>query len=239
MYRRQRKHAYRQNPAVLEHLGYRWESSLRVQRRNYQRLLMVVYPPRESFFRRELRNLKGNTGLAVRREMYLVRILVIDADPHHIEIHHCAQLACEKPEEFLRRSDRDEGLRNAEEGFVSLSCRRTGPALVGVAHQYPRLRFDNISHLFSRLEAQNKPRPNSGCPQNTPGRTATSLSSKKQSPEPFGNPIGEELPTTRPGGRADCGIVSDKAVFQHQSLRQMHRPCRLCLANALEYSSQI
>jgi len=58
---------------------------------------------------------------------------------------------CEKPEEFLRRSDRDEGLRNAEEGFVSLSCRCTGPALVGVAHQYPRLRFDNISHLFSGL----------------------------------------------------------------------------------------
>src|SRR5437660_6547584 len=112
---------------------------------------MVVHPPREGFFRRELWNLKGNTGLAVRREMYLVRILVIDADAHHIEIHYCAQLACEKPEEFLRRSDRDEGLRNAEEGFVSLSCRRTGPALVGVAHQYPRLRFDNISHLFSVL----------------------------------------------------------------------------------------
>jgi len=89
------------------------------------------------------------------------------------------------------------------------------------------------------LEAQNKPRPNSGCPQNTPGRTATSLSSKKQSPEPFGNPIGEELPTTRPGGRADSGIVSDKAVFQHQSLIQMHRPCSLCFANALQYASQI
>src|SRR5258705_7644927 len=118
---------------------------------NYQRLLMVVHPPREGFFRRELWNLKRNTGLAVRREMYLVRMLVIDADAHNIEVHHRAQLACEKPEEFLRRSDRDEGLRNAEEGFVSLSCRRTGPALVGVAHQYPRLRFDNVSHLFQAL----------------------------------------------------------------------------------------
>src|SRR4029077_382478 len=105
MYRRQRKHAYRPNPAVLEHLGYRWESSLRVQQRNYQRLLMVVHPPREGFFRRELWNLKGNTGLAVRREMYLVRILVIDADAHDIEIHYGAQLPCEKPEELLRRAD--------------------------------------------------------------------------------------------------------------------------------------
>jgi hypothetical protein len=52
---------------------------------------------------------------------------------------------------------------------------------------------------FQALEAQNKPHPNSGCPQNTPGRTATSLSSKKQFLEPFPNPIGEELPTTRPG----------------------------------------
>src|SRR5437879_2321369 len=121
--------------------------------------------------------------------MYLVRILVIDADAHDIEVHHRAQLAREKPEEFLRRSDRDEGLRNAEEGLVSLSCRRTGPALVGVAHQYTRLRFDSISRLIQALEAQN-PRHNSGCQQNTPGRTATSLTSKKQSTlEPFRNPI--------------------------------------------------
>ena len=136
---------------------------------------MLVHPPREGFFRRELWNLKGNTGLAVRREMYLVRILVIDADAHHIEIHYCAQLACEKPEEFLRRSDRDEGLRNAEEGFVSLSCRRPGPALVGVAHQYARLRFDSISTCFQALEAQDNPRQDSGCQQNTPGWAPTSL----------------------------------------------------------------
>jgi hypothetical protein len=69
---------------------------------------------------------------------------------------------------------------------------------VGVAHQYPRLRFDNISHLFQALEAQNNPRQNSGCQQNTTGRTPTSLSSKKQSTaEPFRNPIREELPTIR------------------------------------------
>src|SRR5207302_2293338 len=107
---------------------------------------MLEYPPREGFFRRKLWNLERNARLAVRREAYFVRTLVIDANAHHIKAHYRAQLACEKPEEFLRRSDRDEGLRNAEEGFVSLSCRRTGPALVGVAHQYPRLRFDNISH---------------------------------------------------------------------------------------------
>jgi hypothetical protein len=59
---------------------------------------MVVHPPREGFFRRELWNLKGNTGFAVRREMYLVRILVIDANAHHIKIHYRAQLAREKPE---------------------------------------------------------------------------------------------------------------------------------------------
>ena len=57
------------------------------------------------FFRRELWNLKGNTGLAVRREINLVRTLVIDADAHHIEIHYRTQLACEKPEELLRRAD--------------------------------------------------------------------------------------------------------------------------------------
>jgi hypothetical protein len=66
---------------------------------------MVVHPPREGFFRRELWNLKGNAGLAVRRQMYLVRIFVIDADAHDIEVHYRAQLECEKPEEFLRRAD--------------------------------------------------------------------------------------------------------------------------------------
>ena len=67
MYCRQGKHAYRPNPAVLEHLGYRWESSLPIQQRNYQRLLTLVHPPREGFFRREFWNLEGNTGLAVGR----------------------------------------------------------------------------------------------------------------------------------------------------------------------------
>jgi hypothetical protein len=66
---------------------------------------MLVNPPREGFFWRELWNLEGNTGLAVRRETYLVRILVIDADAHDIEVHHRAQLVCEKPKEFLRRTD--------------------------------------------------------------------------------------------------------------------------------------
>src|SRR5260370_39948652 len=88
--------------------------------------------------------------------MYLVRILVIDADAHDIEVHHRAQLAREKPEEFLRRSDGDEGLRNAEEGFVSLTCRRTGPALVGVAHQYPRVRFDSILQMSQSRGAKHR-----------------------------------------------------------------------------------
>jgi len=82
-------------------------------------------------------------------------------------------------------------LRNAEEGFVSISCRGSGPALVGVAHQYPQLLFDNISHLFQALEAQSNPRQNLGCQQNTPGPTPTSLSSRKQSLEPFRNPMKE------------------------------------------------
>src|SRR5438445_9320539 len=128
--------------------------------------------------------------------MYMVRILVIDADAHDIEVHHRAQLAREKPEEFLRRADRDEGLRNAEEGFVSLSCRRTGPALVGVAHQYPRVRFDSISQMSQSRGPQNSASQNSGCQQNTPARTPTSLRTKQYStPEPFRNPITEELRT--------------------------------------------
>src|SRR5207245_6173469 len=105
MYRRQWKHAYRPNPAVLEHLGYRWESCLRVQERNYQGLLLLVHPPAEGFFRRELWSLQGNTGLAVRRGVHFVRLLVVDADAHDVEVHHRAQLACEKAEDFLRRSD--------------------------------------------------------------------------------------------------------------------------------------
>jgi hypothetical protein len=51
---------------------------------------MLVHPPREGFFRRELWNLEGDAGLAVRREMDLMRILVIDADAHDIEVHHRA-----------------------------------------------------------------------------------------------------------------------------------------------------
>jgi hypothetical protein len=48
----------------------------------------------------------------------------------------------------------------------------------------------SISRLIQALEGQSDPRQNSGCQQNTPGRTPTSLTSKKQSPaEPFRNPI--------------------------------------------------
>src|ERR1700687_3964870 len=105
MYCRQRKHAYRPNTAVLEHLGYRGESCFRVQERNYQGLLLLVHPPAEGFFWRELWSLQGNTGLAVRRGVHFVRLLVVDADAHHIEVHHRAQLTCEMAEECLRRSD--------------------------------------------------------------------------------------------------------------------------------------
>jgi len=66
---------------------------------------MLVYPPREGFFRREFWNLEGNTRLAVRLEMYLVRLLVVDADAHNIEVHNRPQLACENVEQFLRRTD--------------------------------------------------------------------------------------------------------------------------------------
>jgi hypothetical protein len=105
MYGRQREHAYRPNPAVLEHLGYRWESSLRGQEGNYQGLLMLVHPPTEGFFRRELWSLQGNTRLPVRGGMHFMRLLVVDGDAHDIEVNHRAQLACQKPEQFLRRSD--------------------------------------------------------------------------------------------------------------------------------------
>jgi hypothetical protein len=62
---------------------------------NDQRLLILVDPPREGFFRLEIWNLEGVTWLAVRPEMYLVRIFVIDADAHDVEVHHRAQLARE------------------------------------------------------------------------------------------------------------------------------------------------
>jgi len=65
---------------ALEHLGYRGESRLRVQERNYQGLLLLVHPPAEGFFRRELGSLQWNARLAVRRGVHFVRILVIDAD---------------------------------------------------------------------------------------------------------------------------------------------------------------
>ena len=90
---------------AAEHLGYRWESRLRVQGGNYQRLLMVIHPPREGFFRSELWNLEGIAWFAVRRESNLVRLLVVDADSHDIEVHYPAQLARENAEEFLRRSN--------------------------------------------------------------------------------------------------------------------------------------
>jgi len=66
---------------------------------------MLVHPPAEGFFRRELWSLQGNTGLAVRRGMHFVRLLVVDADAHDIEVHDGTQLAREKPEELLRRAD--------------------------------------------------------------------------------------------------------------------------------------
>src|SRR6266478_5494927 len=142
---------------------------------------MLVHPPRKSFFRRQFWNLERITRLAVRREAYLVRILIIDADAHDIEIHHRAQLACEKPEEFLRRADCDEGLRNAEESFVSLGCRLPGRALVYVAHPYRQLRFDSISHLSQRLGAQNNARQHSAVNKIHPGGRARHSSAKKQS----------------------------------------------------------
>src|SRR5580704_1285976 len=95
---------------------------------------MLVHPPAEGFFRRESWSLEGNTRLAVRGRSHLVRILVIDADAHDIEAHHRAQLGCEKPEEFLRRANGVEGLRNAEERFVSLTDHRLGCSLSRSAH---------------------------------------------------------------------------------------------------------
>jgi len=66
---------------------------------------MLEYPPREGFFRRKLGNVERNARLAVRGEAYFVRTLVIDANAHHIKVHYSAQLAGEKPEQLLRRSD--------------------------------------------------------------------------------------------------------------------------------------
>jgi hypothetical protein len=66
---------------------------------------MLVHPPIEGFFRPEFWNLEGNTWLAVRRETYLVRILVIDADAQDIEVHYRAQLACEEARRVPPRSE--------------------------------------------------------------------------------------------------------------------------------------
>ncbi len=105
MYCRQRKRAYRTNAASPEHLDHNWESSLHVQGRNDQGLLMLVHPPAKGFFRREFWNLKGITRLPIRRETYFVRMFVIDADAHNIEIHNRAQLVRENIEQFLRRAN--------------------------------------------------------------------------------------------------------------------------------------
>src|SRR5258705_9285384 len=95
---------------------------------------MLVHPPGEGFFRREFWNLEGITRLTVRRETYLVRILVIDADTHYVEVHHCAQLACEKSEKVRRGSSRNERLRNAQKCLVSLGCRCLCRALDRAVH---------------------------------------------------------------------------------------------------------
>jgi hypothetical protein len=75
---------------------------------------MLVYPPRDGVFLGERWNQEGNARLAVQREAWLGCILVIDTDTQEMEAHDSAQLVCEKPEEFLGRANRDEGLRDAE-----------------------------------------------------------------------------------------------------------------------------
>src|ERR1700720_2807329 len=60
VYCRQRKRAYRANPAVPEHRGDRRESGLLVQRRNNQGLLMLVHPPAKRFLRSEYWRLEGS-----------------------------------------------------------------------------------------------------------------------------------------------------------------------------------
>ncbi len=62
---------------------------------------MLVHPPAEGLFRREFWSLEGITRLAVRLGQHLVRLLVVNADAHDIEVHHGAQLACENAEELL------------------------------------------------------------------------------------------------------------------------------------------
>jgi hypothetical protein len=66
---------------------------------------MLVHPPRERLCRRKFWNLKGISRLAVRRQMYFVRLLVIDTDAHNMKFHNRTQLAREKPEEFFRRAN--------------------------------------------------------------------------------------------------------------------------------------
>ena len=66
---------------------------------------MLVHPPTEGLFRREFWGLEGNARLAVRRGIHFMRVLVVDADAHDIEVHHLTQLACQNSEEFLRRAN--------------------------------------------------------------------------------------------------------------------------------------
>jgi hypothetical protein len=62
---------------------------------------MLVHPPAEGLFRRESGSLEGNTWLSVRRGIHFMRVLVVNADTHDIEVHHGAQLSCENAEEFF------------------------------------------------------------------------------------------------------------------------------------------
>jgi len=84
--------------------------------------------------------------------MHFVRLLVVDADAHDIEVHDGTQLAREKPEEFSE--DRIE--MRVCETRKRASYREVVAVLAGFGgcrSSASALRFDNISHRFQTLEA--------------------------------------------------------------------------------------
>src|SRR5258708_2261627 len=105
---------------------------------------MLVHPPAEGLFRRECWSLEGNIWLSVRRGIHFMRLLVVDADTHDIEVHHRAQLSCENAEEFLRGANGDEGLRNAQKRFVPLTSRGFSRSLTRSAHHSPAANISSI-----------------------------------------------------------------------------------------------
>ena len=107
----------------LQHLQRPRKAVIFIHVGNNQGLLMLINPPGEGLFGRELGNCQTFPRRVETLEVDFVELLIVYTGTQEIEAHHRAQFADENIKESLRTVARNQGLRNPQKRFVALGHR--------------------------------------------------------------------------------------------------------------------